>query len=289
MWQAYLFPETIDEAVSILSSSNGMARVIAGGTDLILDIEGGRHVVEKAVDLSRIEGLNSITEENGMIKIGASVTCSQIATSQLLQLKAPALSCGARQLGSKQIRNIATMAGNVVRAQPAADTAIPLVALGALVEVTSIHGTRTISILDAYGESFAKSNIDSTSEVLTYFYIPMQQPREGSAYIRLDKRKALSLPILNVACKVSLEGDTVKSATIAMGPVGPGPQRAVDAEKELIGSTISPDNIKAAAQLVTNQCNPRDSLVRGSRKYRMAVINTLAERAITQAVACATA
>lgn len=289
MWQEYQFPENIKDAVSILNSSNGLARIIAGGTDLILDIKGGRHVIEKLVDLSKIKELDQITEENGMIKIGANVTCTQVVTSELIQKKAPALSQGARKLGSKQIRNIATIAGNVVRAQPAADTAVPLVALGAMLEVVSANSTRTMEILDSYGNSFARSNIDSTSEVLTFLYVPVQQAREGSAYVRLDKRKALSLPILNIACKISLADKTIKAASIAMGPVGPVPRRAVDAENKLMGSNISAESIKSAAQLVINQCDPRDSLVRGSRKYRMAVINTLAERAITRAVACAKA
>ena len=226
MWQKYLFPEDVKEAVSILSSSNGLARVIAGGTDLMLDIEGGRHVIEKLVDLSRIEELDQIREENGIIKIGANVTCTKVATSELIQRKAPALSQGARKLGSKQIRNIATIVGNVVRAQPAADTAVPLVALGAVVEVVSANGTRTMKILDTYGAGFAESNIDSTSELVTFLYVPAHGEQEGSAYVRLDKRKALSLPVLNVACKISLAGETIKAASIAMGPVGPGPRRA---------------------------------------------------------------
>ena len=289
MWQEYIFPENIEEAVSILNSSKGTARIIAGGTDLMLDLKAGRHEVLKLVDLSKIKELGKIIEENGMIKIGANVTCSQIVNSDLIQRKALALAQGARKLGSKQIRNMATIAGNVVRAQPAADTAVPLAALGAKLEIVSADGTRTMDILDAYGDSLAKSNINSTSEVLTFLYVPVQEAREGSAYVRLDKRKALALPILNIACKVSLSGDTIKAISIAMGPVGPGPQRAVDAENKLTGNTISQDSIKTAAQLVINQCDPRDSAVRGSRKYRMAVINTLAERTITQAVACAKA
>jgi CO/xanthine dehydrogenase FAD-binding subunit len=289
MWQEYLFPDTIEEAVSILNNSNGMARIIAGGTDLILDLEGGRHQVQKLVDLSKIKELCQITEENGMIKIGAGVTCSQLVKSDLVQQKAPALAQGARKLGSKQIRNMATIAGNVVRAQPAADTAIPLVALGAKVEVTSASGSRTMNIIDTYSDSFAKSNIDSTAEVLTFLYVPIQNAQEGSAYVRLDKRKSLSLPILNIACKVSLSGDTIQAASIAMGPVGPGPQRATAVENKLAGGDISPDSIKTAAKLVIEQCDPRDSAVRCSRKYRIAVINHLAEQAITQAVACAKA
>lgn len=289
MWREYLFPENIEEAVSILNSSKGTARIIAGGTDLMLDLEGGRHELEKLVDLSKINELSQITEENGMIKIGANVTCSQVVNSELVRQKAPALAQGARKLGSKQIRNMATIAGNVVRAQPAADTAVPLVALGAKLEIVSTDGARTMDILDAYGDRFATSNINSTSEVLTFLYVPVQEAREGSAFVRLDKRKALALPILNIACKVSLSGDTIKAASIAMGPVGPGPQRAVDAENKLIDSNISPESVKTAARLVINQCDPRDSAVRGSGKYRMAVINTLAERAITQAVSCAKA
>lgn len=289
MWQEYLFPENISEAVSILDAGKGSARVIAGGTDLILDLENGRHEIEKLVDLSNIKALSRITEENGMIKIGANVTCSQVAASELIQKKAPALSQGARRLGSRQIRNIATIAGNVVRAQPAADTAIPLVALEAEAVVASAGTSRAIPVLESYGDSFAESTIDSTLEILTFFNVPIQGPEEGSAYIRLDKRKALSLPILNLACKVSLDGETITAASIAMGPVGPGPQRAADAEKRLVGSTVSDETIRAASQQVINQCDPRDSLVRGSRKYRMAVVGTLAERVIKQAVDCARA
>ncbi|MBF0528389.1 MAG: FAD binding domain-containing protein [Deltaproteobacteria bacterium] len=289
MWQAYKFPDTIKDAVSVLNSGQGMARIIAGGTDLMLDIQRGRHAVETLVDLANIKELGRITEENGEIKIGANVTCTQIVNSKLIQEKAPALCQGARKLGSKQIRNIATIAGNIVRAQPAADTAVPLVALGAKLELASADGTRTIDILDAYGDGFAKSTIDSTSEILTFITFPTRKAGEGSSYVRLDKRKALSLPILNIACKVVLTGETIKAASIAMGPVGPGPQRAFDAENRLSGSTISEENTRAAAQLVINQCDPRDSLVRGSRSYRLAVIGALARRAITEAVACAKA
>ncbi|HKI49686.1 MAG TPA: FAD binding domain-containing protein [Desulfobacteria bacterium] len=284
MWQEYLFPKDIGEAVAILGDGKGSARIIAGGTDLILDMEAGRHGVKTLVDLSRIEELNEITEEGGMIKIGANVTCAQVCASELIKQKAPALSQGARKLGSRQIRNIATIAGNVVRAQPAADTAIPLVALGASVEVAGPNGNRTLNILDAYGDTFAKSNIDSTCEVLSFLHVPVQGPWEGSAYIRLDKRKALSLPILNVACKISLAGETITGASIAMGPVGPGPRRATEAENRLVGGLISPETVLEASKLVVKRCDPRDSLVRGSKKYRMSVISTLAEMAITQAV-----
>ena len=284
MWQEYQRPETMEEALSILNHGAGTARVIAGGTDLMLDIQGGRHAVNTLVDLGNIEGLDCITEQGGEIRIGANVTCTQIAVSSLIREKAPALQQGARKLGSKQIRNIATAAGNIIRAQPAADTAVPLTALGARLEVASAAGTRTIPILDAYGDGFAKSTIDSTSEILTFIIVPAQKPGEGSSYVRLDKRKVLSLPILNIACKVALSGDVIETASIAMGPVGPGPQRAVDAENRLAGAAVSDENIQAAAQLVVNQCDPRDSLVRGSRTYRLAVIGTLARRAITQAV-----
>ncbi len=287
MWKEYLFPDDITEALTILNDSKGAARIIAGGTDLILDIEKGRHQVEKLVDLSRIEELSTIAEIDGMLSIGANVTCSQVANSELIREKAPALAEGAHKLGSKQIRNVATLAGNIVRAQPAADTAIPFVALDAKVEVISMNGVRTIDVLDAYGDGFAKSTIDGSSEILTRFLVPSRKDGEGSAYLRHDKRNTLSLPILNIACNLGLVDNVIHKAIIAMGPVGPGPQRAVDAEKRLIGSAPDSENITAAAELVINQCDPRDSLVRGSRKYRLAVVSVLAKRVINEALASA--
>ncbi len=287
MWKEYLFPNDITEALTILSDSGGLARIIAGGTDLILDLERGRHQVERLVDLSKIRELSDITEVDGMLSIGANVTCSQVANSRLVWEKAPALADGAHKLGSKQIRNVATLAGNVVRAQPAADTAIPLVALDARAEVVSQGGVRTIDVLDAYGDGFAKSTVDSSSEILTRFLVPSRKAGEGSAYVRHDKRNTLSLPILNIACSLGLTDNVIQKAMIAMGPVGPGPRRAVDAEKRLIGSTPDSENITAAAELVINQCDPRDSLVRGSRKYRLAVVSVLAKRVIGEALASA--
>ena len=138
-----------------------------------------------------------------MIKIGANVTCSQIVYSELVRQKAPALAKGARKLGSKQIRNMATIAGNVVRAQPAADTAVPLTALGAKLEIVSADGARTMDILDAYGDSLAKSNINRTSEVLTFLYVPVQEAREEDT-IASDTRHGA---VLHVKLGARMDGN----------------------------------------------------------------------------------
>lgn len=284
MIQEYLFPQDVPEALKMLQDNKGSARIIAGGTDLVLDLEEKRCSAQRLVDITRIEALSRIEEKDGNLLIGANVTCTQIAQSALLAQKAPALVAGAQKLGSRQIRNIATIGGNVVKAQPAADTAVPLVALGALAAITGPEGEQTIPVQDLYA-GFAKSTVDSTCQCLTHFIVPAHTKGQGSGYYRLDKRGSLSLPMLNLACLLSLKGETITLARIAMGPVGPGPQRAIDAEEALMGSPATPETIAKASQLVTNQANPRSSAVRGGREYRMAVLPTITERALTAALA----
>lgn len=284
MIQDYLFPKDVSEAMQMLRDNQGDARIIAGGTDLVIDLEEKRCSAQCVVDITRIEELSRIEESEGMIRIGASATCTQIENSRLLAEKAPALVAGARKLGSRQIRNIATIGGNIVKAQPAADTAVPLVALGAKAVIAGVEEEQTIPVQDLYA-GFARSIVDSTCQCLTHFIVPAHSESQGSGYYRLDKRGSLSLPMLNVACMLSLKNDAIEYARIAMGPVGPGPQRALDAEKALVNIAPSPENLAKAARLAVNHANPRSSAVRGGREYRMAVLPTIVERAITSALA----
>lgn len=283
MLQDYSLPSTIDEALSLLNSSNGNARIIAGGTDLMLDLESGKVNAGCLVDISNIGELKKIELEGDTISIGAGVTHSEVARSALVREKAPLLASACRAVGSLQIRNTGTVAGNVVNAQPAADAAVALVALGARAEIAGPDGVKSVPVEELYA-GVGKSKVDSTREMLTRITFPALAQNQGSAFVRLAQRKALALPMLNVAVVISVSGNIFEWARIVMAPVGPGPVRAARAEEMLAGAKIDAEMIKKAAQAAGEQANPRSSALRGSREYRLAVLEVLVRRALEKAV-----
>src|SRR5512135_253647 len=169
-WEKYFSPQTIPEALSLLEEFQGSARLLAGGTDLIPQIRSREMEPKVLVDITRISGLGEIQLKDGVIKIGALVTHAQVVESSLIREKALALSEGASQLGSPQIRNLGTVAGNVVSGQPGADTTIPLLALDAKVKVMS-KKERTISMTEFFLDT-GKTQVDSTREMVTELFFP---------------------------------------------------------------------------------------------------------------------
>jgi len=246
MLQEYSLPSTVDEALALLDKNGGTARVIAGGTDLMLDLESGKISPSCLVDISNIQELKAIELNGDTISIGAGVTHNDVAKSPLILEKAPVLTKACRSVGSLQIRNTGTLAGNVVNAQPAADAAVALVALGARAEIAGPNGTRSVPVEELYA-GVGRSKVDSTKELLTRITFPALTKNQGSAFVRLAQRNALALPMLNVAVVVSLSGNVFEWARIVMAPVGPGPVRATQAEQLLAGAEVNPDNIKKAA------------------------------------------
>jgi carbon-monoxide dehydrogenase medium subunit len=285
VFQAYYLPQSVQEALDILSKYNGQAAIIAGGTDIVLDIQEGKKSFNAFVDVSRIPDLQSIGEENGYLRLGASVTHSQANRSALVQAAAPILAEACGKVGSLQIRNIATLVGNVVNAQPAADAAVALAALGAKAVIEDGKGRRE-ALVEALYADVGKSLIDPAKEIVTALLVPVQKKRQGSAFVRLDQRKALALPMLNVAAVVQLDekGERFEWARIIMAPVGPGPVRGLEGEALLTGAAVSREAILEAAKAAVKQANPRSSALRGSREYRMGVLPVLVKRALEAAV-----
>ncbi len=283
MLQEYLFPETVADAVSLLKSNNGQARILAGGTDLLLDLPNGKVKADCLLDITRIPELKELTIEDGVIKIGAAVTHNQVAKSELILEKATALAQGSRSVGSLQIRNSGTVVGNVVNAQPAADAAVALVALGAVAEIVWDGGCKTVSVEKMYA-GVGKSVVDSNSQLVTCVKIPARLKNQGSSLMRMCQRKALALPMLNVAAMVSMEGEKIEWARIVMAPVGPGPVRATSAEEILKGNIANDELINKAAAASIKEANPRSSAIRGSKEYRTAVLPVLVKRALLEAI-----
>lgn len=284
MAQDYVFPGTVAQAVSMLGQSKGRARIIAGGTDLVLDMRDGKISVDTLIDLRAIDGMQRITEENDSISIGANVTHAQVVKSSLLRHHAPGLVDACRKVGSLQIRNVATVVGNVVNGNPAADAAVALACLDATATVVDEQGSRSLPFSELYA-GICISCINSSSQVVTNISFPKKNDGEGSAYIRMEQRKALSLPMLNVSAKVRVTGAKFDGVQLLMAPVGAGPQHAVAAEEFLQGAEITEENIKQAGVLAREQATFRSSAVRGSKEYRIGVLPVCVERVLQAAIA----
>jgi len=281
VWQEYYRPQTLQEALSILSRYPGRTRVIAGGTDLLLELKNASKKADYLVDIRDIEGMTKIEESGGGLLIGACVTHSQLAANSLVRKRAAALAEGAAMVGSVQIRNIGTVGGNIVNARPAADTAIPLVALRAFAEMVDADGTKRMTAVEDLFEGPGRSKVDSTKTIITGFFFPVI-PSVLSAFDRISRRRSLSLPMLNLAVVLQRENDVVKNIRIAAGPIAPTPQRLTSVEAMLEGQTIGPGILDQAARVASECAQPRDSVLRGPRTYRKEMLGIMLRRTLTR-------
>jgi carbon-monoxide dehydrogenase medium subunit len=279
VWEEYYRPQTLQEALNFLNRNQGRARVIAGGTDLFLDLKNGYKQARYLVDIRDIEGMTTIEEIGGVLYIGAGVTHSQLAANPLIRNRAAALAEGAARVGSEQIRNMGTVGGNIVNAQPAADTAIPLVALGAIAQVVDTEGTKRTTAVEDIFEGPGRSKIDSTKTIITGFSV-QAIPSTLSAFDRMARRRSLSLPILNLAIALQRENEIIKNIRIAAGPIAPKPIRLTGVESILEGQTMGPGLLDEAAKVASNCAQPRDSVLRGPRAYRKEMLGIMLRRTL---------
>lgn len=282
MWEEYFSPKSVQEALEILQCYNGQARIIAGGTDLIPELKEQIRKTKCLVDISEIDLLKKIEQHSDIIKVGAGVTHSEVVSSRLIREQATVLAEAASAVGSPLIRNQGTVVGNVVNAQPAADTAVALFALEAKAEIISPKGTKVIPIEELY-QDIGVSKIDSTLEIVTALYFRSLRKNQGSAFARLAQRKALALPVLNVAAVVTVREDRFGETRIVVAPVASLPFRSRKAEAILKDAPIDSESIRKAAEAAAFEAQPRDSALRGSREYRREMVKVLVGRALGQA------
>jgi len=288
MWQEYLFPSSVEEALAILAERKGRARLMAGGTDLVIELTEGRRAADCLVDITRIPELDRIALEDGMIVLGANVTHRQAAESPLVREWATVLAQACQAVGSLQIRNVGTLGGNVVNAMPAADGTTALLALEAEAEIADGTGRKWVPLPDLFAGP-GVSEVDSTREMLTALRFKALGEGQASALERIARRRALALPILICAVVVSLSegGEEFESARIALGPVAPVPFRASQAEESLRGAPVSLETMARAGEIAMQESHPRTSLLRASREYREEVIKVLVRRGLERAVQAA--
>lgn len=275
----YVNASSVQQVLDTLAQADGGAAVLAGGTDLMVDFKAGKVQPQVWVDVTRVPELCGITVENGKLVIGAAVTLTTIARSPLVRQYFPSLAQGCGTVGSLQIRNSATLVGNVVSAQPAGDGAMSLAPLDPTFTVLSAQGERQLSMGEMYA-GFARSTIDHSRELVTKISIPLPQPGEAASFVRLELRKSLSLPMLNCAAMVHVEDGLVTWARITMAPVGVGPVRAQAAEAFLAGKPLTDENMAQAGQLALENANPRSNPLRGSREYRLDTLPVIIRRAL---------
>jgi CO/xanthine dehydrogenase FAD-binding subunit len=271
-WIAYQRPKDILEALEFLEHAGGRGRVVAGGTDLVLQLKRGEYHLDHLVDITGIQELGQILEENGWIRIGAGVTHAEVAKNRLILREAIAIAQGCGQVGSPQIRNMGTLVGNVISAQPAADGAIPLMALEAELKVVSKEGERWIPMGEVY-QGIGRSAVDSTKEVAVEVRFKKSVDHRRTSFFRMASRKALTLPILNGAVAIVFNPLTnqIEKARIAIGPVAERPFRAVKAEFFLESKGIFNVDFFEAARIASEEANPRTS-PRGSAFYRKEMV-----------------
>jgi CO/xanthine dehydrogenase FAD-binding subunit len=272
----YLFPASVEEALAQLGQYGGRARIIAGGTDVMPDIRRGKISPRCLVDVTRIPGLDQIQVTEDFVVVGAAVTFAAIKESPFLNQHVHALADAARSVGAVAIQNAATWAGNVVQAMPAADGAIVAIALEAQARVVDAGGATWRSIESLFlGPGV--SAVDPSRQLITHIRFPRPHSPWGTAWNRVGRRPALVLPILNCAVSLCLDPGSgrITHACIALGPVAPRPFRAREAEAFLKGQPPGAEPFAQAARMVQGGSNPRSSVMRASREYRLAVIPSL--------------
>lgn len=280
MWKNYINATSIEEVVQVLAENREKARVVAGGTDLILELErGARKGIETLIDVTRIPYLDNISiDEDEVIHLGALVTHNDCAASKLIRSRAYPLARAAWEVGAPQIRNRGTIAGNVITASPANDTITPLMALGAKVTLVSTRGIRVVPLKKFY--LGVRKTVMEPDEMLADISFPALTKTQRGTFIKLALRRAQAISLVNAALILDLKGDTVKSASITLGAVTPIITHATKAEKFLTGKKLNEKNIIAAADLAVKSAKPIDD-VRGSANYRSEMVRVITRRGLT--------
>jgi xanthine dehydrogenase iron-sulfur cluster and FAD-binding subunit A len=281
MWETYYTPATLDEALALLSQYAGEARIIAGGTDIILELERRvRPDIHTLIDITRIPDLDQIVlGADGLIHVGPLATHNHAAGSQLLVDYAFPLAQAAWLEAAPQIRNRATIAGNLITGSPANDTITPLTALDAQITLRSASGTRTVPIRDFY--TGVRRTVMRPDELLTDIsFAPLKPDTQRGTFLKLGLRRAQAISVVNLAAILTLNGGTITAARITQGSVAPTIIPSPAAEAYLISKQLSDDVIKHAAELAGQASQPITD-VRSSADYRREMVQTLARRALT--------
>jgi carbon-monoxide dehydrogenase medium subunit len=278
----YARPATLDEAVALMREAPGRSSLMAGGTDLLVQIKEHVRAPERVIDLKKIPGMDDFHyDERSGLRLGALVTTRQVETSPVTQRHYASLSRAATDFASIQVRHRATIVGNVCRASPSADTLPPLIADAAVLHIHGPRGTRQCAVEDfciAPGRTALQHD-----EIVTHVQIPPPPPGTGKVYIKHGRRAQMELATVGVAVTITLQHARCTEIRIVLAAVAPTPMRARKAEAQLRDLPVTKGAIEAAARAAAEECRPIGD-VRASADYRREMVRVLTRRAIEQAI-----
>lgn len=284
LWNHYHTPNTIDEALDLLTRYAGQAKIIAGGTDLLVDMRADLHPPHEAlVDITRIPDMGAITRDGDTITVGAGVTHTRIVKAAELRANATCLveSCGV--IGGPQVRNVGTLGGNVAHALPAGDGTTSLVALDAEAEVIKDGIRQWLPIRDLFLGA-GQSLLDSSRDLLIRLRFKAAGSGQATAFARIMRPQGVALPVLGCAVWVSVAEGKFSDARVCIAPSAPTPSRAEQVEAALIGATVGGESIDAAIRAARTSLKLRTSKYRATADYRYEMVAVLLRRTLTKAV-----
>lgn len=278
---SYAAPDSLAELLDLLHVHGSEARVLAGGTDLVLRIRAGVDRPKWVLSLGKLKALRAITLDRSMgLTVGATALLAEVARHRGVNRHYHALAQGARATATVQVRNVGTVVGNLCNAAPCADNAPPLLALNAEMVIHSVRGRRQLPLCDFFkgpGETVLEPD-----EIVTAVRVPLPPQSSGSVFVPLSARSRVDMSAISVSAAVELEGSVCRQVRIAVGAAAPVPMRVRSAEKLLVDREFSVDLIARAATCVADEIDPISD-IRASAAYRMAMAPVLTRRALEAA------
>ena len=278
----YEAPTTINDAVKLLAGKAGVARVLAGGTDLLVQIRTERIAPDLVVDVKRIPAMRTVTAKNGAFRIGAAVSGAELGENKALKKAWPGVVEAANLIGSTQIQGRATLAGNLCNASPAADSVPALVAAGATIAIAGPTGKRTVAV-EKIGVGPGKTSLKK-GEIVEAILLPKRPPRSGDAYLRFIPRSEMDIAVVGAGVSLTLDAKGVcTAARVALGAVAERVLLVPEAAATLIGTTVDETALERLAAAASAACRPIDDK-RGTKAFRIKVAGVLARRAAETAL-----
>ncbi|MBE3558348.1 MAG: FAD binding domain-containing protein [Ktedonobacteraceae bacterium] len=272
LWQTYFQPTSLEEALELLQRFAGQARVVAGGTDVLVELQRGVQPISTLIDITALHDLKYVRYDDGMLFLGALATHNDVIASPACVRFALPLAQASLQVGAPQIRTRATVAGNLITASPANDTITPLMALNAQVVLTSCSGERVVPLRDFYRG--VRRTVRRPDELLREIRVPALTATQRGLFLKLGLRQAQAIAVVNVAFVLSFEDESVSEARITLGSVAPTIIHARAAEVYLKGKVLTEDICQQAGRMAAEEASPIDD-VRAPAAYRRATLANL--------------